>query len=71
MFASAYESNALETIAVMELIREERKKSVSVREWKHRLFGYGYAVVHTDHGEMIENLSSHEEICEVPQELLH
>lgn len=71
MFASTYESNALETVAVMELIREERKKSVSVREWKHRLFGYGYAVVDTDHGEMIENLSSHEEICEVPQELLH
>ncbi len=71
MFASITETTAVESLAVMELIREERRKSVSVREWKHRLFGYGYAVIHTDHGDMIENLSSHEEICEVPQELLH
>lgn len=71
MFASATEVDVPEYHAVLMLIHEERRKSVSVREWKHRLFGYGYGIKHTDHGDVVENLLSHEEICEVPQELLH
>jgi hypothetical protein len=58
------------TNSVLELIRAEREKSVSVREWKFRLKGYGYKVMDTDHGEVIANLRQ-QEICPVPAELLH
>ncbi len=56
--------------AVLELVRQERMKSVSVREWKFRLMGYGYRVMDTDHGEVIANLRQ-QEICTVPADLLH
>jgi len=56
--------------SVLELIRAERQKSVSVREWKFRLMGYGYRVMDTDHGEVITTLRR-QEICAVPAELLH
>lgn len=56
--------------SVLELIRAERQKSVSVREWKFRLMGYGYRVMDTDHGEVIATLRQ-QEICAVPAELLH
>jgi hypothetical protein len=58
------------TNSVLELIRAERQKSVSVREWKFRLKGYGYRVLHTDHGEVITTLRQ-QEICAVPADLLH
>lgn len=58
------------TSSVLELIRAEREKSVSVREWKFRLMGYGYKVMDTDHGEVIANLRQ-QEICTIPAELLH
>lgn len=58
------------TNSVLELIRAEREKSVSVREWKFRLMGYGYKVMDTDHGEVIANLRQ-QEICAIPAELLH
>ncbi|WP_319825387.1 hypothetical protein [Thalassovita sp.] len=56
--------------AVLELVRQERMKSVSVREWKFRLMGYGYRVMDTDHGEVIANLRQ-QEICAIPADLLH
>ncbi|MEZ5674292.1 hypothetical protein SAMN06265173_101223 [Thalassovita litoralis] len=56
--------------SVLELVRQERMKSVSVREWKFRLMGYGYRVMDTDHGEVIANLRK-QEICAVPADLLH
>lgn len=58
------------TSSVLELIRQERAKSVSVREWKFRLMGYGYRVMNTDHGEVIATLRQ-QEICAIPAELLH
>ncbi|THD76627.1 hypothetical protein E7681_01955 [Thalassobius vesicularis] len=58
------------TSTVLELIRQERAKSVSVREWKFRLMGYGYRVMNTDHGEVIATLRQ-QEICAIPAELLH
>jgi len=29
---------------VLDLIRDERQKALSAREWKFRLRGYGYAI---------------------------
>ncbi|MFY0682216.1 MAG: hypothetical protein JXR13_16710 [Thalassovita sp.] len=57
--------------AMLDFIRSEREKSVSVREWKHRLMGYGYTVRNTDHGDVILKLGSREELCEIPDELMH
>lgn len=64
-------TQATQNAELLALVRSERKKSVSVREWKHRLVGYGYAIRNTDHGDVIAKFGSREEICPVPAELLH
>lgn len=71
MLTSTIEKDPFEPIAVMELLRTERRKSVSLREWKHRLCGYGYAIKQTARGAVIQHLSSRQEICKIPRELLH
>ncbi|CUH64696.1 hypothetical protein TG4357_01439 [Thalassovita gelatinovora] len=71
MFINEMTSPAAGNDDVLALLRSEREKSVSVREWKHRLVGYGYAVKNTDHGDVLAKFGSQEEICEIPVELLH
>jgi len=48
---------------VRTLAADERQKSLSAREWKHRLAGYGYLVEDTLHGEVIKTLRHGEPIC--------
>ena len=59
------------TTEVLALASQERARSLSVREWKHRFAGYGYAIHETDHGPFITSLHNHIEICAVPTDLLH
>ncbi|MCG7494140.1 hypothetical protein [Thalassobius sp. Cn5-15] len=70
MLTSAFEKNPLHSLAVIELLREERRKSLSLREFKHRLMGYGYKIRQTARGAVVESVSSQKEICKLPHELM-
>lgn len=59
------------TAQVLTLASEERAKSLSLREWKHRLAGYGYTVRDTEHGQVFASLRHDTDICAVPNDLLH
>ncbi|QBF34036.1 hypothetical protein [Thalassococcus sp. S3] len=60
------------TIAmVMDLVKAEKKKALSMREWKHRLAGYGYAIKDTDQGMVLETLPHRVAICTLPEQLSH
>lgn len=54
------------TAQVIELVMRERQCSLSAREWKHRLAGYGYSIKDTDHGQVIETLPHHVEVGVLP-----
>lgn len=41
---------------VLELIRRERKKALSAREWKFRLRGYGYAIRQIGNAQVVTRL---------------
>lgn len=48
---------------VRAIVMRERTMSVSDREWKHRLRGYGYALSDTDHGRVVTTLPHGVEVC--------
>jgi hypothetical protein len=56
------------TAQIIELVIRERQSSLSLREWKHRLAGYGYAIKDTDSGQVVETLPHHAAICVLPAE---
>lgn len=51
---------------VLEILKTERAKALSLREWKHRLAGYGFAIKHTDGGDVVTALPHGREICALP-----
>lgn len=57
------------TAQVMELVLRERATSLSPREWKHRLAGYGYAIKDTAHGQVVETLPHRVEVGVLPAEI--
>ena len=48
---------------IRDFVMSERDKSVSDREWKHRLRGYGYAVRETARGRWVTSLLKGQDIC--------
>jgi len=48
---------------VRTLVANERQKSLSPREWKHRLAGYGYRIDETEQGQLIKKLPHGDVIC--------
>ena len=52
--------------SIVEFICQERSKSLSAREWKHRIAGYGYRVRDTARGQVIETITSGRFICDLP-----
>ena len=54
---------------VIDLVLRERASSLSPREWKHRLAGYGYAIKDTDHGQVVETRPHHIEVGVLPAEM--
>lgn len=48
---------------VRDIVMRERTMSVSEREWKFRLRGYGYGVRDTDEGRVITSLIKGADIC--------
>ncbi|MGR3621118.1 hypothetical protein [Pseudophaeobacter sp.] len=53
---------------VLDLIREEREKALSPREWQFRLRGYGYAIKQIDGAQIVTRLPKCIEIGVLPPE---
>lgn len=53
---------------VLDLIREEREKALSPREWQFRLRGYGYAIKDVDGTQIVTSLPKGIEIGILPPE---
>ncbi|MEX0370807.1 MAG: hypothetical protein AB3N09_09265 [Tateyamaria sp.] len=60
-------TDAFITAQVVELVTNERRKSLSSREWKHRLAGYGYCIRETENGDVVETLPHRVPVCKLPQ----
>lgn len=60
---------AFEAAQTIELLTRERAMSLSLREWKHRLAGYGISIRDTDHGPVVATLRDDTEICALPKTL--
>lgn len=56
---------------IRDLVLRERKMAVSDREWKHRLRGYGYAIMDTDEGRFVTSLLQGAAICSLPGQAVH
>lgn len=54
---------------VLSLIKDERDKALSAREWKFRLRGYGYGVKDVDGGQMLTRLSNGTELGVLPADI--
>lgn len=53
---------------VLDLIRVEREKALSTREWQFRLRGYGYAIKRVEGAQILTRLPKGTEIGVLPAE---
>mgnify|MGYP000548104250 CR=1 FL=1 len=53
---------------VLELIRDEREKALSPREWQFRLRGYGYAIKRIAGAQILTRLPQGTEVGVLPAE---
>lgn len=54
--------------SVLDLIRDEREKALSPREWQFRLRGYGYAIKNVEGAQILTRLPKGTEIGILPPE---
>ena len=52
--------------AILDLLREERKKALSAREWKFRLAGFGYGIKEDNGRNIVTRLMNGRELGELP-----
>ena len=50
---------------IRNLVAREREMAISEREWKHRLRGYGYAILDTDEGRFVTSILRGAPLCQV------
>ena len=55
------------TAEICEIVLRERTMSLSEREWKFRLRGYGYGIKDTDHGQVVTSLLKGADLCSLPE----
>lgn len=55
---------------VLALLRQERQKALSAREWKFRLRGYGYAVRDENGASVLARLPRGEAVGMLPADLV-
>ena len=63
-----YNKDPFITAQVIDLVLRERDCSLSAREWKHRLAGYGYAIKDVDGTQIVTSLPKGIEIGVLPAE---
>ncbi len=56
---------------IRNLVMRERDMAISEREWKHRLRGYGYAIMDTDEGRFVTSILRGAPLCSLPGQTLH
>lgn len=61
-------NGAIIDAGVLSLIKDERDKALSAREWKFRLRGYGYAVKDVDGSQVLTRLPHGTELGVLPAE---
>ncbi|WP_372611897.1 hypothetical protein [Aquicoccus sp.] len=54
------------TAEICDIVLRERGMSLSEREWKFRLRGYGYAIRDTESGHVVTSLLSGSDLCTLP-----
>lgn len=54
---------------VLSLIRDEREKALSAREWQFRLRGYGYAIKTVEGTQILTRLPKNIPVGVLPPEL--
>ncbi|MEZ5713889.1 MAG: hypothetical protein R3D85_01205 [Paracoccaceae bacterium] len=55
------------TAKICEIVLHERAMSLSDREWKFRLRGYGYGIRDTDAGRVVTSLTKGQDLCALPE----
>lgn len=55
---------------VLDLIKSERAKALSTREWKFRLAGYGYAIKDVEGARIVTKLPQNIELGVLPAHVL-
>lgn len=55
------------TAKICDIVLRERNMSLSEREWKFRLRGYGYAIRDTDVGRVVTSLINGSDLCTLPE----
>ena len=53
----------MNTQDIRDFVLRERNLSVSEREWKFRLRGYGYGIRDTDEGRVVTSLLGNRDLC--------
>ena len=56
---------------IRDLVKRERELAISDREWKHRLRGYGYAILETDEGRFVTSVLRQVPLCSFPRQTIH
>ncbi|WP_027257136.1 MULTISPECIES: hypothetical protein [Leisingera] len=54
--------------SVLDLIRSEREKALSPREWQFRLRGYGYSIKTVEGAQILTRLTTGDEVGRLPPE---
>ncbi|MCA2006170.1 hypothetical protein [Tritonibacter mobilis] len=54
---------------ILSLVREERRKALSPREWQFRLRGYGYAIRDEDGTQVLTRLPRGEAVGILPADM--
>lgn len=50
---------------IRDLVAREREMAISEREWRHRLRGYGYAILDTEEGRFVTSILRGAPLCRV------
>lgn len=58
-----------EVAKIVEFVAAQRAMVLSMREWKHRLAGFGFAIEDSEDGPVIATLPRRKIVCALPPEL--
>lgn len=56
--------------SILDLLRRERAKALSLREWKFRLAGYGYAIRDVAGAQVVTTLPGGAELGVLPANMI-
>ncbi|SEQ16931.1 hypothetical protein [Thalassovita taeanensis] len=60
---NSYETSQDAAEQALSIVMHEKAMSLSDREWRHRVRGFGYALVDTAQGLIVASLRHNQELC--------